>query len=245
MLIIDKLTVTTEEKQKILSNITLEVGDGKIVYLLGPNGSGKSTMAKTIMGFSETVKVEGKIKINEQDLKKLDINKRAQLGIFLAFQTPVEIPGVSFRTFLRIAYNNKQSADNKLSVMTFKKLLSQKAEIFNIPQNLLDKNLNENLSGGEKKKMELLQMVMLEPKLVILDEVDSGLDIDATKDVYQGLKKYKEVKPKTMLLIITHSLTPFSYLAPDKIYVLKKGKIFRTGNKELVKEIEEKGFNNL
>jgi len=242
---IKDLDVKTETNEMVLHDLSLSIQKGTIVYLLGPNGSGKSTLSKAIMGFENFKISGGSIYFENLDISNLELSQRARLGIFLAFQNPVEIPGVSYRNFLRLAYNNIHSKGQQISVMTFRKLLLEKSKMFNISQELLDKNLNENLSGGEKKKMEVLQMAILEPKLAILDEVDSGLDIDATKEVYKGLLQYIKFNPNTTLIIITHSLTPFSYLKPDNIFIMRKGQITRMGKQELVEEITKNGFNGL
>ena len=245
MLTIKELEVLGIEKNIILSGLSAKFDKGKIYYLLGPNGSGKSTLAKAIMGFNELIVGKGIIEYKGIDITAFDVFKRANLGIFMAYQNPVEIPGVSFRNFLRIAYNNFHHKREQLSVVNFKKLLNENAKMFNIDPELLNKNLNENLSGGEKKKMEILQMAVLRPTFAILDEIDSGLDIDASKDVYKGIIQFKKLNPETTLLIITHSLKPFEYLLPESILIMKKGEITRIGDKKLIEEIKTKGFNNL
>mgnify|MGYP001201147482 CR=1 FL=1 len=240
-----KISFKELSQLKILNNVDFSMQDGEVCYILGPNGSGKSTLAKTIMGFSDFSIDKGTICLNDKELKDLDISQRSISGVFLAFQNPIEIPGVNYRNFLRIAYNLRQDKKNVLSPMAFGELLREKAKIFEIQDELLEKNLNENLSGGEKKKLEILQMAILEPRLVILDEIDSGLDFDATKAVYKGLQVIKSKYPMTMFIIITHSLEPFKYLEPSKILIMKKGTIAKSGGKELLDEIKSSGFESL
>lgn len=240
-----KISFKESSELKILNNIDISIENGEICYVLGPNGSGKSTLAKTIMGFPEHNLKQGEILLDGVNILKMDISKRSKQGIFLAFQNPVEIPGVNYRNFLRIAYNLRREKENHLSPMGFKELLTKNASIFEIPNELLEKNLNENLSGGEKKKLEILQMAILEPRLVILDEIDSGLDFDATKAVYKGLQIIKSKIPDMMFLIITHSLEPFKSLEANKIIVLKKGTIFKSGGIELLNKIKISGFNSI
>lgn len=240
-----KLNFENLKNLNVLKNIDVELEIGRIYYLLGPNGSGKSSLAKVIVGFPNYEIADGKIVFNKEVISELDMTERARLGIFLAFQNPVEIPGVSFRNFLRIAYNNTKEKDSQLSVFKFKELVLEKAKIFDINPEILDKNLNENLSGGEKKKMEILQMAILEPELAILDEIDSGLDIDSVKSVYKGIAKLKQTLPNMTLLIISHSLSPFEFLKPDKVMIMKKGSIVIEGNNELIEEIKKNGYKNI
>jgi len=240
-----KISFDKLAKLNILKTIDFVLQEGETCFILGPNGSGKSTLAKTIMGIPEYSINRGLILLDDIELKNMDISQRSILGVFLAFQNPVEIPGVNFRNFLRLAYNLRRNKEDQLSPIGFKDLLIEKAKLFDIQNDLLEKNLNENLSGGEKKKLEILQMAILEPKLVILDEIDSGLDFDATKSVYKGLKTIKSIYPKTIFLIITHSLEPFKYLDPSKILIMKKGSIVKIGGKELLKNIENTGFETI
>jgi Fe-S cluster assembly ATP-binding protein len=197
------------------------------------------------MGFKEYDFNKGSLVLDSLELKEMDLTQRSLNGIFMAFQNPIEIPGVNYRNFLRIAYNLRQKKSEQLSPMGFKELLLEKAKIFEIQKELLEKNLNENLSGGEKKKLEILQMAVLETRLVILDEIDSGLDFDATKDVYKGLQKIKSQFPQMIFIIITHSLEPFNYLDPSKIIIMKKGSIIKTGGKEILEDIKVSGFSSL
>jgi len=240
-----KISFIELSQLKIINNIDFSIQDGEICYVLGPNGSGKSTLAKTIMGFPDFAIDKGTIVLDDVELKDMDISQRSILGVFLAFQNPVEIPGVNYRNFLRLAYNLRQKKEDMLSPMAFGQILKNKSEIFGIQNELLEKNLNENLSGGEKKKLEILQMAILEPRIVILDEIDSGLDFDATKAVYQGLQTIKHKCPNMMFLIITHSFEPFKYLDPSKILIMKKGTVVKSGGKELLDDIKSSGFESL
>jgi len=239
-----KISFKELPKLNILNDINFSIQDGEMCYILGPNGSGKSTLAKTIMGFPDFSIDKGTILLDDTEIKELNITQRSLLGIFLAFQNPVEVPGVSYRNFLRLAYNLRHKKDT-LSPLAFGQLLKEKAKIFGIQNELLEKNLNENLSGGEKKKLEILQMAILEPRLVILDEIDSGLDFDATKSAYKGLQTIKSSNPNMMLLIITHSLESFKYLEPSKIMIMKKGTIVKTGGNEILDNIKSSGFETL
>ena len=240
-----KISFNELSQLKIINDIDISIQNSEIIYILGPNGSGKSTLAKTIMGFPEYSIDKGSILLDDSEIKTLNLSQRSRLGVFLAFQNPVEIPGVNYSNFLRLAYNIRRKKKDQLSPIAFREMLNEKAMIFEVPQGLLDKNLNENLSGGEKKKLEILQMAILDPKLVILDEIDSGLDFDATKDVYLGLKKIKTTNPDMMFIIITHSLEAFNYLEPSQIYIMKKGTIVKSGGKEILDNIKTSGFNTL
>lgn len=240
-----KISFSELSQFKIINNIDFSIQDGEVCYILGPNGSGKSTLAKTIMGFPDFAFDKGTILLDDIELKDMDISQRSILGVFLAFQNPIEIPGVNYRNFLRIAYNLRQKKKDILSPMAFGEILKERAKIFGIQNELLEKNLNENLSGGEKKKLEILQMAVLVPRIVILDEIDSGLDFDATKDVYKGLQTIKYKYPNMMFLIITHSMESFKYLEPSKILIMKKGTIVKSGGKELLDDIKSSGFESL
>jgi Fe-S cluster assembly ATP-binding protein len=209
---------------------------------MGPNGSGKSTLAKAIIGHPDCEIVKGNIKFYNKDLKKLDITARARAGIFLAYQHPLEIPGVNFRSYLRLAFNSGKEKTKQLPVFKFRELLTQKAQLLGIDEKLLERNLNEGLSGGEKKKMEILQMAVLSPKLAILDETDSGLDIDALKTVFKSIAKLKQDTKDLSVLIITHYHKVFSYLEPDKVHVMMQGKIVTSGSSSILTQIEKSGY---
>jgi Fe-S cluster assembly ATP-binding protein len=226
----------------ILSNLNLKVNKGEITVLMGPNGSGKSTLAKLLMGHPDCNITKGKIIFNNNEINDLDVTARARLGIFLAFQHPLEIPGVNFRSYLRLAYNSHKNKKDQLPVFKFKNLLQEKAKLLNIPDKLLDRNLNEGLSGGERKKMEILQMAILSPKLAILDETDSGLDIDALKIVFSNIAALREDNPDLTVLIITHYHKVFNYLKPDSVNIIYQGTIVDKGDRSLLDKIEKFGY---
>lgn len=236
-LVIQNLHVSVEGT-KILRNLNLTVAVGKIHVLMGPNGSGKSTLANTLMGHPKYQVTQGKIIFEGKNIVRFEADKRAKLGIFLAFQYPLEIPGVSLSNFLRTAYNSTHN--EKVSPLKFGERLKDLAKKLKIEEAFLDRYLNEGFSGGEKKKAEILQMSVLEPKIAILDETDSGLDIDALKIVARGVKEC--LSPTTGVLLITHYQRILNYLETDYVHILSRGKIVKEGGPELVKEIEEKGF---
>jgi Fe-S cluster assembly ATP-binding protein len=230
------------EKNPILQGVNLEIAPGETCVLMGPNGSGKSTLAKAIMGHPSVDIEQGTISVDGKDITSEEVSERAKTGVFLAFQYPTEVPGVNFSNFLRLAYNAGKEKDKQLGVFQFRKILKQKAALLGISEEFLDRNLNEGLSGGEKKKSEILQLAVLEPKYAILDETDSGLDIDALRQVFSALAKLQEQNKKMGLLIITHYESIFDYISPDKIVVMKKGKITEQGGMEIAKDILAHGY---
>jgi len=232
----------TVEGNTILQGVNLELESGRINVLMGPNGSGKSTLAKAITGHPACEITQGSILLNDEDITDLEPNLRALKGIFLAFQYPTEVPGVNFSNFLRMAFNARRDEKNRLGVFEFRKMLRQKAEELGMEVSMLDRNLNEGLSGGEKKKSEILQLAVLNPEVAILDETDSGLDIDALREVFSALTKLVKQNPKMTLLIITHYESIFDYIRPDAIHIMKKGKIEASGGMELVKKILKHGY---
>ena len=234
---IKNLHVSIENK-KILKGINLEIKQGEINAIMGPNGSGKSTLSNVIMGNLKYKITKGEILFNGENIKELSTDKRARLGLFLSFQYPAEIPGVTVSSFLRTSYNNTHK--EKISVKDFISLLKEKSELLKIKKEFLSRYLNEGFSGGEKKKSEILQLAILEPKIAILDETDSGLDIDALKIVSQGIKNLK--KPETGFLLITHYQRILKYITPDKVHVMMDGKIVKSGGSELAQQLEEKGY---
>jgi len=243
MLKIKNLKATINEKL-ILKGLDLNINPGEVHAIMGPNGSGKSTLANVLSG-KNGYEIEGEISFNGMDLNDLKIEERAQKGIFLAFQYPLEIPGVNTNNFLRTSLNSVRKArgEKELDTLTFLKLIKEKAKELNIDEKFLSRQLNVGFSGGEKKKNEILQMKLLEPKLSILDETDSGLDIDALRIVADGVNSYKN--KENAFLIITHYQRLLDYIKPDFIHVLSAGKIVKTGNADLGEQLEKTGYAKL
>jgi Fe-S cluster assembly ATP-binding protein len=240
---ITNLKATINEKL-ILKGLDLNIKPGEVHAIMGPNGSGKSTLANVLSG-KNGYEIEGEISFNGMDLNDLKIEERAQKGIFLAFQYPLEIPGVNTNIFLKTSLNSVRKArgEKELDTLTFLKLIKEKAKELNIDEKFLSRQLNVGFSGGEKKKNEILQMKLLEPKLSILDETDSGLDIDALRIVADGVNSYKN--KENAFLIITHYQRLLDYIKPDFIHVLSAGKIIKTGNADLGEQLEKTGYANL
>ena len=242
LLEIKNLTVSSAGKT-ILKGLDIGIPAGQIHVLMGPNGSGKSTLSKTIMGADDVEIIKGRIYFKSKRINELSPEERAHLGIFLANQYPVEVPGVNLSNFLRIAYNSRFTDKKKhMSPLKFRSFLEEKSKLIDLSIEFSKRNLNEGFSGGEKKKCEILQMAVLEPKLAILDETDSGLDVDALKTVFMAVNKIKSQNKAMSLLIITHYERIFNYIKPDKIHILQDGKIIKTGNRELLKSIQKFGF---
>lgn len=226
MLKINNLSVSLKENNKeILKNINIEVKAGEVHLLSGRNGSGKSSLVSTIMGNPDFKIESGMIEFFKENITESSPNERSLKGIYLANQYPTEIPGVPLMQYLRLIYNIRRSKEDQLPVFKFKKLLEEKAEIINYPKELLRRNLNEGFSGGEKKKTEILQLFIIEPKLIMLDEVDSGLDKASIHDVFCGLAKYKKMNKKSSFLIITHYDKCLEYLKPDFTHEMSKGEL--------------------
>ena len=244
MLKIEDLHVNVGDK-KILQGINLEVKPGEVHAMMGPNGSGKSTLANVLSGRDGYEIVKGKISYLKENLLELEPEDRACKGLFLAFQYPVEIPGVSGINFLRTTLNSikKYRKQKELDGVNFLKLLRKKAKILKIDEKLIKRSVNTGFSGGEKKRSEILQMSLLEPKLAILDETDSGLDIDALKIVANGVNKLKN--KNRSFLIITHYQRLLNHIVPDKVHILSKGRIVKSGDKNLAIELEKKGYEGL
>lgn len=241
MLSIKNLHASIEGKA-ILKGINLEVKAGEVHAIMGPNGSGKSTLASVLAGREEYEVTEGTVDFQGKDLLEFSPEDRAREGLFLAFQYPVEIPGVSSTNFLRTAINEirKYRGQDALDAVSFLKLMKEKMKLVDINQALLSRSLNEGFSGGEKKRNEVFQMAMLEPTLAILDETDSGLDIDALRIVANGVNTLRTKDNAT--IVVTHYQRLLDYIVPDFVHVLYEGKIVKSGTKELALELEEKGY---
>ncbi|MDG1428896.1 MAG: Fe-S cluster assembly ATPase SufC [Crocinitomicaceae bacterium] len=241
MIIIKNLHATIDGKE-ILKGLNLEVKAGETHAIMGPNGAGKSTLASVLAGREEYEVTDGSVDFNGGDLLDLDTEDRAREGLFLAFQYPVEIPGVSNVNFLRSAINEirEHKGEEALSAKDFMARVREKSALVELDAKLASRSVNEGFSGGEKKRNEIFQMAMLEPKLAILDETDSGLDIDALRIVANGVNKLKS--NDTASIVITHYQRLLDYIVPDFVHVLYEGKIVKTGGKELALELEEKGY---
>ena len=232
------------DKKKILKGLDLKIKPGEVHAIMGPNGSGKSTLSNILSG-KKGYEIKGDIKFDNSNLLDLEIEERAHKGIFLAFQYPLEIPGVNTNNFLKTSLNavKKARGEKELDAIEFLKLVKEKSAKLKFDENILSRQLNVGFSGGEKKKNEILQMSILNPKLSILDETDSGLDIDALKIVSDGVNSLRN--NKNSFLIITHYQRLLNYIKPDYVHVLKEGKIIKTGNFELALELEKKGYESL
>lgn len=241
MLSITNIHASIEGKQ-ILNGINLSIRSGEVHAIMGPNGSGKSTLASVLAGREEYEVTKGSVTFLEKDLLEMAPEDRAREGLFLAFQYPVEIPGVSTTNFIKAAVNEKREyrGEEPLDAVSFMKLMKAKMAMLQIDQSLLSRSINEGFSGGEKKRNEIFQMAMLEPRLMILDEMDSGLDIDALRIVANGINKLRN--ENNAVLIITHYQRLLDYLQPDFVHVLYNGRIVRSGAKELALELEENGY---
>ena len=241
MLSIKNLHASIGDKE-ILKGINLEVKAGEIHAIMGPNGAGKSTLASIIAGNENYEVTGGEISLDGEDISELAPEERAHKGVFLSFQYPVEIPGVSVTNFMRTAINETRKANGQeeMPANEMLKVIREKSELLEIDRKFLSRSLNEGFSGGEKKRNEIFQMAMLEPKLAILDETDSGLDIDALRIVANGVNKLKS--DKNAIVVITHYQRLLDYIVPDFVHVLYNGKIVKSGGKELAHELEEKGY---
>ncbi|MES1990097.1 MAG: Fe-S cluster assembly ATPase SufC [Pseudomonadota bacterium] len=241
MLEIKNLHAKVGDKE-ILKGIDLSVGAGEVHAIMGPNGSGKSTLSYLLSGREGYEVTKGSVTYKGQDLLALSVDERAAAGVFLAFQYPIEIPGVTTMTFLKAALNSVRKArgEDELDAPRFLKLVREKAKPLNVADDMLKRALNVGFSGGEKKRAEILQMSLLEPSLAILDETDSGLDIDALKVVADGVNALRS--PDRAMIVITHYQRLLDYIVPDIVHVLSKGKIVRTGGKELAGELERTGY---
>ena len=241
MLQIKNLKAAINEKL-ILKGLDLEINAGEVHAIMGPNGSGKSTLAAVIAGKEEYEVEKGKITFEGQDIDELSVEERAHKGIFLSFQYPVEIPGVTVTNFIKTSLNEMRKAKGleDMPAKEMLKMIREKSELLEIDRKFLSRSLNQGFSGGEKKRNEIFQMAMLEPKLAILDETDSGLDIDALRIVANGVNKLKT--KDNAVVVITHYQRLLDYIVPDFVHVLHNGKIVKSGTKELAFELEEKGY---
>lgn len=236
---IEDLHVEVEGNQ-ILKGVSLEIKGGEVHALMGPNGSGKSTLAYALAGHPRYEVTSGRVYLNGQDLLEMEPDERARAGLFLAFQYPSEISGVTVANFLRTAINSRRGKDNEISLAEFGKKLREQMERLEMDPSFASRYLNEGFSGGEKKRSEILQMAMLEPNIAILDETDSGLDIDALRIVADGVNALRG--PNLGVLCITHYQRILRYLEPDVVHILLDGRIVQSGGKELAEELEEKGY---
>ena len=226
-------------EEKILNGLDLKIGNGEVVAIMGPNGSGKSTLAYALMGHPKCTITEGQILLNEEDITNVPVDKRAKKGLFLSFQHPQEVPGLTVSNFLRTAYNSVTGKN--ISVLDFHKILKERMGMLKIDPSFSRRYLNEGFSGGEKKKMEILQLAILQPKLAILDETDSGTDVDALKIISNGINIMRKELGMGILLI-THYDRILKYVKPDKVHILIEGKISKTGGPELAQEVEKHGY---
>lgn len=241
LLEIKNLRVSINENE-ILKNLNLKINKGEIHAIMGPNGSGKSTFSKVLAGHPAYSVLNGDIFFKGLSILELEPEERSHLGIFLAFQYPIEIPGVSNEDFLRLAYNSKQKFYNKREIdpIEFLTVINEKLNEVNMSPLFLSRNVNEGFSGGEKKRNEILQMILLDSELSILDETDSGLDIDALKIISNGINKF--MNPSKSIILITHYQRLLEYINPTYVHVMQDGKIVKTGSAELAKELENKGY---
>lgn len=230
------------EGRKILNGLSLEMNAGEVHAIMGPNGSGKSTLASILAGREDYEITEGQVIYQGEDLLEMAPEERAHKGVFLAFQYPIEIPGVNSTYFLKAALNEKRKANGQpeLDAMEFLTLVKEKMKVVDLPEDFLKRPVNAGFSGGEKKRNEIFQMAVLEPTLAILDETDSGLDIDALRIVAEGVNRLKTAN--NAQLVITHYQRLLNYIVPDQVHVLSNGRIIKTGGKELALELEEKGY---
>jgi Fe-S cluster assembly ATP-binding protein len=230
---IDNLSLSIDNKQ-IVENVSFNVKEGEIIFLMGPNGSGKSTIANAIMGNPLITINKGNIFLNNENITFIEPEEKAKKGLFMSFQNPVEIEGISMLHFLKACYS---SIKGDINISKFLPILKEKCNKI-LPFEFIKRNLNIGFSGGERKKSEILQLILLEPKFAILDETDSGLDINALKIIYKTINEMK----KTGFIIITHHVNILKHIKPNKVYILKKGKIIKSGTDNIIKEIEDKGF---
>ena len=231
-----------EEDLGILKGVDLEINAGEIHAIMGPNGSGKSTLAKALAGHPSYEVTSGSVEFKGEDLLELETDERSQAGVFLAFQYPVEIPGVSIANFLRTAMQAHLPEGEELDIFDFSDMLTERMQMLDMDVAFAERHVNDGFSGGEKKRNEILQMAMLRPKLALMDETDSGLDIDALKIVAEGVNKLKAEDPEMSVLLITHYQRLLDYIKPDHVHVMVDGRIVRSGGPEVAIELEEGGY---
>ena len=236
---IKNLYVSIEDKE-ILKGVNLTINTNEVHAIMGPNGTGKSTLSAAIMGNPSYTVTEGEILFDGENVLELEVDERARLGLFLAMQYPSEIPGITNAEFMRAAINAKRAEDDKISVMDFIKKLDKNMELLNMKEEMAERYLNEGFSGGEKKRNEILQLLMLEPTFAILDEIDSGLDIDALKVVSKGVNAMRG--DNFGALIITHYQRLLDYITPDVVHIMMEGRVVMTGGAELAKRLEKEGY---
>ena len=243
LLEVKNMKVSMNDKP-IIKDLTFNLNKGETLVIIGPNGSGKTTIAKALTGFPG-LEVEGTATFKEENLLEMNPAERSKKGLFMSFQNPVEIPGVTVSNFIRTAINSRRPKDNPINIREFINNLNEAMSSLGIPKEFSYRELNHRFSGGEKKKAEMLQLMMLKPELAILDETDSGLDIDALKNVCKSINALKEKNKELGLIVITHYKRMLDYLEADRVLVLKEGQIAQQGNKELINLIEEKGFEEI
>jgi len=232
------------ENLDILNGVNLEIGKGEVHAIMGPNGSGKSTLAKILAGHPSYEVTAGRVLFKGQNLLELDVDERSRAGIFLAFQYPVEIPGVSIANFLRTALQAHLTDEEELDIFEFTDMLTERMSMLEMDISFAERHVNDGFSGGEKKRNEILQMAVLRPTLAVMDETDSGLDIDALKIVANGVNKLTEEDPEMSILLITHYQRLLNYIKPDFVHVMVDGRFVRSGGPEIALELEEDGYKN-
>ncbi len=237
---IENLGVSSKDQKEILKDFSLKIKPGEIHVIMGPNGTGKSTLSKVLMGNPDYIVSHGDIKINQESILSLDTCERSRRGIFLAMQSPISIEGVTNSEFLRTALSSKQG--NNVGIYPFIQMMESAMKDLKMDSNMMHRSINQDFSGGERKKNEILQMKILHPNFIILDELDSGLDVDSLKIVCDNINRYLQENPTTSVLIITHYTRILDYIHPNFVHIMEKGKIVKTGDFALAKLIEKNGF---